>query len=87
MSFLFQQMKFFDEFYPMFQDHLMQIRAIRKGDAEFSEETIQQWEEACMEIDEICRARLFILVIAAEEGWTTASDVAFRKQGNLSDKV
>ncbi len=39
-----------------------------------------------MEMDEIFRARLFLLLIAAEEGWATASGVAFRKAGNMADK-
>ncbi len=80
-------MTFLDDLYPQFQDLLLQIRAIRKGDAAFSETILKRWEESCIEMDEIFRDRLFLLVVAAEEGWTIASDVAFRKRSNRSDKV
>ncbi len=74
-------MKVMDEFYPMLQDLLLQIREIRKGEKEICEEIIEQWEEDVKEMDEIVRQRLFILTIAAEEGWQTATEVAFRKKG------
>jgi len=32
------------------------------------------------------RERIFILTIAAEEGWKVASQVSFQKKGNAADK-
>lgn len=70
----------------MFQDLFLQVRGIRKGDKAFSEEVLKSWERDLLEMDEILRDRLFLLCIAAEEGWQTAAEVAFRKKGNMADK-
>lgn len=70
-----------DDMYPSFQDLFLQVRGVRKGDEVFTEDMLAKWEEELLEMDEIIRSRLFILCIAAEEGWQTAGEVAFRKKG------
>jgi len=37
-------------------------------------------------LDNFHRERIYVLTIAAEEGWKTASDYVFNKTGNLADK-
>jgi len=37
-------------------------------------------------MDDKFRERIFILTVAAEEGWKIASEVAFQKKGNEVDK-
>jgi len=37
-------------------------------------------------MDDKFRERIFILTVAAEEGWKIASEVAFQKKGNEADK-
>lgn len=63
------------------QDMLLQMRAVRKGDVEMSDDFLKKWEENLLEMDKLTRERLFILTIAAEKGWKVASQVAFRKKG------
>ncbi len=70
--------------YPPMQDMLMQLRAIRKGDVEMSEEFLTKWEKKLLEIDTCTRERLFILTVAAEKGWKVANQLAFRKKGIIN---
>ena len=86
LTVLLQQIKFMEEVYPSFQDHFLQVRALQKGDTAFSQDLCDEWVENLMEMDTAFREKLFILVIAAEEGWQIASEVAFRKTGTLADK-
>lgn len=50
----------------------------------FTKSGIYLWLQK--KIDKALRERLFILTVAAEEGWRVASEVAFSKRGNLADK-
>ncbi len=40
-----------------------------------------EWEDLAKQSDQASRDRLFVLTIAAEKGWSIASDVAFRMKG------
>ena len=66
---------------PLVQDHFLQLREVCSGDQECTPEMLLAWKSHVKEMNEILRQRLFILTIAAEEGWATATEVAFRKKG------
>lgn len=81
-----EQMGFFEEVYQILQDWYLVIRACRKRGEAVPLETVQEWEKVAKKMDDKFRERIFILTIAAEEGWKIASEVAFQKKGNEADK-
>ncbi len=74
-------MQVMDELLPLVQDHFLQLREVCNGEQEVDEDMLAKWKADVKGMSEILRQRLFILTIAAEEGWATASEVAFRKKG------
>jgi len=44
-------------------------------------ETVEDWIDKIKNVDKVLRDRLFILTVAAEEGWRVAGEVAFAKKG------
>jgi len=64
-------------YYIPFQMVFMKMREARKNHTPVTEEMLLEWEELMKESDQASRDRLFVLTVAAEKGWTVASDVAF----------
>jgi len=76
----------FEELYRKHQDLYLVVRNARKGGEAVPTQTIQEWEKLIKLMDDLFRQRIFILTVAAEEGWKIASEVSFSKKGNEADK-
>jgi len=81
-----EQMGFFEDVYQILQDLYLVVRALRKAGEAAPLATVQEWEKIIKRMDDKFRERIFILTIAAEEGWKIAAEVAFQKKGNEADK-
>ncbi len=46
------------------------------------QDMLLQWEAIAKKSDQASRDRLLVLTMAAEKGWSVASDLAFRMKGN-----
>jgi len=53
----------------------------KESKEEESPELLGEWIDQLKAVDKTLRERLFIMTIAAEEGWRVASEVAFSKKG------
>jgi len=84
--FISQQMAHFEEHYEKQQDLLLEIKAAKEGREGATRAQVRSWAKQINALDDLERDRIFILTIAAEEGWKTAAEVAFTKKGNEADK-
>lgn len=64
----------------------MVMRAARKAGVPVPVETLKVWEKQMKKMDTLERERIYILTVAAEEGWKTASELSFSIKGNDADK-
>lgn len=86
LFYFFQQMAYFEEHYEKQQDLLLEIKQAKLGREGATRAQVKSWDKQIRKLDELEKERIFILTIAAEEGWKTAAEVAFTKRGNDADK-
>lgn len=79
-------MAYFEEHYEKQQDLLLEIKQAKIGREGATRAQVKSWDKQIRKLDELEKERIFILTIAAEEGWKTAAEVAFTKRGNDADK-
>ena len=73
----------YNSYYPPLQDLYKKLRDARRAGQPVPVETIEEWEQLAKKSDKASRDRLFVLTVAAEKGWSVASNMAFRMKGNV----
>jgi hypothetical protein len=73
----------YNAYYVPFQDVYMKIRKARKQGTPVTPEMLLEWEEMMKQSDKASRDRLFVITVAAELGWSVASDMASGMKGQL----